>query len=219
MKEKFIAKKETKINYSFYVLTDENIKDEKLFSIIDFCLSKFVTIIQLRIKNINSLAQFLTKAKMIKKITDKYKKPLIINDFVKIAKTINCTGVHIGQNDMEIKKARRILGYNKIIGVSVSTIEEAMYAEKNGANYICVGSIFNTTTKDDAKLVTIETLNKIKELINIPIIAIGGINEQNISKLYGSNIDGVAFVSEVMYANNLNNKLNSLNEKIKFLKH
>ena len=167
------------INYSFYIITDENIPDEKLLKIIEKCVSKYGTIIQFRIKNEKNIDNILKKAISIKKITDKYNTPLIINDYVEIAKRINCDGVHIGQEDLNIKKAREIIGNDKIIGLSVSTVEEAKIAEENGASYLGVGAIFPTNTKKDAKYVSIDTLKKIKQTVKIPVVAIGGITEKN----------------------------------------
>lgn len=206
------------IDYSFYIITDENLEDEALAHILNQCIPNYGTIIQLRIKKKIPYNNFLQKAINIKKITDLWNIPLIINDNIEIAKKINCSGVHIGQEDMNIKDARKLLGNNKIIGVSVSTLEEAIEAEMNGANYLGVGSIFNTTTKIDAKSVSIETLKNIKKNVSIPVVAIGGITENNIHNLYGFCLDGVALISEIMKAKNLNLKLKSLKSKIEKLK-
>lgn len=203
------------IDYSFYIITDEDIPEEKLYFIIEKCVQNYGTIIQYRVKKEKNMEKILNKAKNIKKITDKYNVPLIINDYVKIAKDIDCIGVHIGQDDLNIKKAREIIGDNKIIGLSVSTVEEAKLAEENGADYLGVGAIFPTETKKDAKYVSKKILQNIKKNVKIPVIAIGGITEENMDQLKGLHLNGIAFISEIMKAKNLNEKLKNIKEKIR----
>ncbi len=206
------------IDYSFYIITSENIEEDNLIEIIKKCFPDYGTVLQLRIKSEIDEGMFIKKAINLKKIIDKYNIPLIINDNINVAKYSNSSGVHIGKNDTDIKTARKYLGYEKIIGLSVSTVKEAIEAEKNGANYLGVGAIFNTKTKIDADYISIETLKEIKENVNIPVVAIGGITEYNISKLYGFNLDGVAFISEIMNSKNLELKLEKLKKKINLLK-
>ena len=124
--------------------------------------------------------------------------PLIINDRIDIAQAIDAAGVHLGQDDMPAGIARRILGKNKIIGVSTNTLEEAQKAEREGADYVGVGAMFPTTTKEDASAVTIKCLKEIKEGISIPVIAIGGISEKNVAQLLPANIDGIAVISAIL---------------------
>lgn len=154
------------------------------------------TMIQLREKNIPK-EEYIALAKEIKDITDKYNIPLIINDEVEVALACDAAGVHIGQKDMAATLARAKIGPNKILGVSAQTVEQALLAEKAGADYLGVGSVFPTSTKDDAILVSIETLKAICQSVNIPVVAIGGINEENISQLKGTGIAGVSVVSAI----------------------
>ena len=154
------------------------------------------TLIQLREKELSE-KEFLDEAFRIKEICTSKKIPLIINDNVKIAKETDACGVHIGQSDMELKEARKILGAEKIIGVSCQTVEQALQAEKNGADYLGVGAIFSTSTKADADNVSISTLKEICRAVKIPVVAIGGISLQNMSQLKGSGIAGVSVISAI----------------------
>lgn len=154
------------------------------------------TLIQLREKELSE-NEFLDEAFRIKEICASKKIPLIINDNVKIAKETDACGVHIGQSDMELKEARKILGAEKIIGVSCQTVEQALQAEKNGADYLGVGAIFSTSTKADAENVSISTLKEICRAVKIPVVAIGGISLQNMSQLKGSGIAGVSVISAI----------------------
>ena len=154
------------------------------------------TFIQLREKNL-SYEEFLKTAIEVKVITDKYNIPFIINDNVDIAVKVGADGVHIGQSDEEIKTAREKLGADKIIGLSAGTVEEAVQAEQNGADYIGVGAVFNTSTKLDAITVSFETLREICNTIKIPVIAIGGISKNNALQLAGTGIEGISVVSAI----------------------
>lgn len=154
------------------------------------------TLIQLREKELSE-KEFLDEAFSIKKICASKKIPLIINDNVKIAKETDACGVHIGQSDMELKEARKILGADKIIGVSCQTVEQALQAEKNGADYLGVGAVFSTSTKTDADNVPLSTLKEICSSVKIPVVAIGGISLQNMSQLKGSGIAGVSVISAI----------------------
>lgn len=154
------------------------------------------TLIQLREKELSE-KEFLDEAFSIKEICASKKIPLIINDNVKIAKETDVCGVHIGQSDMELKEARKILGADKIIGVSCQTVEQALQAEKNGADYLGVGAVFSTSTKTDADNVPLSTLKEICSSVKIPVVAIGGISLQNMSQLKGSGIAGVSVISAI----------------------
>ena len=189
-----------KIDYSLYLCTDRNLTSD-IEKAVALAINGGVTVVQLREKNCSSL-EFFEIGIRIKKITEKKNIPLIVNDRLDIAQAIDAAGVHIGQDDLPCKVARKILGAEKIIGVSVSTVEEAIQAEINGANYLGVGAMFATDTKTDAKLVTIETLKKIRAAVKIPIVAIGGINLETISKVKPAKIDGVAVVSAIIAAEN-----------------
>lgn len=160
------------------------------------------TFMQIREKEL-PYNSFLALAKEVKKITDEYHVPYVVNDEVEIAKEINADGVHIGQSDKALVEARKILGPDKIIGVSAQTVEQAIEAEKNGADYLGVGSIFTTSTKLDADDVSFETLREICDAVSIPVVAIGGIKADNILKLKGTHVDGVAIVSGIFAADNI----------------
>jgi thiamine-phosphate pyrophosphorylase len=186
------------MNYSLYLVTDRDVLvDIDIYTGVEEAIKGGVTVVQLREKSLGTL-EFYNIAVKLKTITDKYKVPLIINDRIDIAEAIDAAGVHLGQNDMPADIARRIMGNNKIIGVSTSTLEEAQKAEAQGADYIGVGAMFTTTTKDDAKAVSIQCLKEIKEGISIPVVAIGGINENNVDLLKIANIDGIAVVSDIL---------------------
>ena len=187
------------IDYTLYLCTDRNLT-ENLEKTVELAIKGGVTVVQLREKNCDG-KNFFEVGQKIKKITEKNKIPLIVNDRVDIALAIDAEGVHVGQNDLPCKVVRKILGEKKIIGVSCSTIEQAIQAENDGANYIGVGAIFETSTKTDAKIVSIETLKKIREKIKIPVVAIGGINKKNLPQIKNF-IDGAAVVSAIIYAKN-----------------
>lgn len=186
-----------KVDYSLYLCTDRNLLNGKNFEeTIELAIKGGVSIVQLREKNCSS-RKFLEIATSVKNITSKYKIPLIINDRIDIALAVYADGVHIGQDDLPCKTAREILGAEKIIGVSVSTVAEAIQAENDGANYIGVGAIFKTSTKTDAEIVSLETLKKIRDSVKISVVAIGGINKNNLSQIKDF-VDGVAVISAII---------------------
>lgn len=155
-----------------------------------------VTMLQLREKHLPQ-ADFIAEAQAIKKLTDQYHVPLIINDDLDVALACNADGLHIGQDDIPAAAARTALGNNKILGVSAHTVELARAAEAAGADYIGVGAMFATATKDDAASVSIATLTDICRAVNIPVVAIGGINGGNLASLFPAGIAGVAVVSAI----------------------
>ncbi|MFV0504254.1 MAG: thiamine phosphate synthase [Lachnospirales bacterium] len=180
-----------------YGITDKTwLRDETLAQQIEKSLLGGITLLQLREKDL-SYVEFLREGFEIKKLTDKYKIPLIINDNIDVAMEINAHGVHVGQDDIALEECRQKLGEEKIIGVSVRNVEEALLAEKNGATYLGVGAIFGTTTKTDAKNVNVDTLKEITNAVNIPVVAIGGINKGNIPVLKNTGIAGVAVISSI----------------------
>lgn len=145
---------------------------------------------------------FITWLLKVKEITSRYDVPLIINDRVDIALAIDADGVHVGQSDMPCDIARKLIGDEKILGVSANTIEEAKKAERDGADYIGTGAVFPTSTKDDADSVSKKELIDIVESINIPVVAIGGINTENAHELAGTGIAGLSVVSAIMSSDN-----------------
>jgi thiamine-phosphate pyrophosphorylase len=154
------------------------------------------TFVQLREKELG-YDDYVAEAKKIKAVTDRYHIPFVIDDNIEVALAAGADGVHVGQSDRAARDARALIGKDKILGVSAQTVEQAIEAEKNGADYLGVGAIFSTSTKLDAKNVGYETLKAICAAVSIPVVAIGGINEKNILQLKGSGADGVAVISAI----------------------
>ncbi len=180
-----------------YAVTDSTwLNGRKLVDDVEDVLKAGATFIQLREKNA-TYEETVALAREIKKLTDKYHVPFVIDDNVEAAKEVDADGVHIGQSDTEAKRARDILGENKIIGVSAGNLKEAVEAEKNGADYIGIGAMFDTSTKKDHTDMTFEEAKKITDTVKIPVVAIGGINKNNIIKLKGTGVDGVAVISAI----------------------
>ena len=183
-----------KIDYSIYLVTDRDLMSTKtLEEAVEEAIKGGCTLVQLREKECSSL-DFYTTAINIKRITDKYKVPLLINDRLDIALAVDAAGVHIGQSDLPCSVVRKIVGDDKIIGVSAGTLENAIKAENDGADYIGVGAMYATGTKKDAKHTSMDELKKIRENISIPIVVIGGINKERITDFNGTDIDGLAIV-------------------------
>lgn len=203
-----------KIDYRLYLVTDRDVlKGRDLIKAVEESILGGATIVQLREKDVSS-REFYDIAKKIKSITDKYNVPLIINDRLDIALAAETTGIHIGQSDIPCRVAREILGNDKIIGVSVHTLEEALKAEEDGADYLGCGAVFSTSTKKDASDVSYEKLKEIKTRVKIPVVAIGGINEKNLGQLKGTNIDGVAIVSAILGKENIKEATENIKKNI-----
>ena len=186
-----------------YLVTDSDIlKGRDFYNCIEEALKGGVTMLQLREKNASG-KEFLDKAMKLRNLTKKYNVKFIINDRVDIAMLCDADGVHVGQSDIPVDKVRKLTGKDKIIGVSARTVEEAMKAKEDGADYLGVGAMFTTTTKLDAKSVTVDRLSEIKKEVNLPIVAIGGLTLDNIDKLKQYNIDGYAVVSAILKANDI----------------
>lgn len=186
------------INYSLYLVTDRHvIKDKHFISSIEEAIQGGVTCLQLREKDY-ATKDFYHSALELKDLTQRYHIPLLINDRIDIALAINADGVHIGTDDMPIAIARQLLGQNKIIGASVNCVEEALKAEKEGADYLGVGAMFPTTTKTNTENVSLDELKRIKAAVQIPIVAIGGINENNAPSILETGVNGIAVVSCIL---------------------
>jgi len=186
------------INYSIYLVTDsELMSTETVEQAVEQAIKGGCTLVQLREKKLSSL-DFYNTALKVKTITDHYNIPLIINDRVDIALAVDAAGVHVGQSDLPAKIVRNIIGNDKILGVSASSLTEAMQAEKEGADYLGVGAMFITGTKTDAELVSLESLKEIKRTTSLPTVAIGGINKDTIPLLADTGIDGIAVVSAII---------------------
>mgnify|MGYP000018402350 FL=1 len=180
-----------------YAVTDRHwLVEETLYDQVKKALDGGATFVQLREKKLDR-EDFLAEAKEIQKLCKEYGVPFVINDEGSIAKDIDADGVHVGQSDMEAMDVRKILGPDKILGVSAQTVEQAIIAEKHGADYLGVGAVFTTGSKDDADDVSHETLKAICEAVSIPVIAIGGITKDNVAELAGSGICGVAVISAI----------------------
>lgn len=190
-----------------YILTDRRwLKaGEKLADAVEKALQGGATFVQLREKEIETNEpQFLAReAAELKALCQSYGVPFVIDDSVELAKAVGADGVHVGQSDMGCAEARRILGESKIVGVSVGTVEQAIAAEAQGADYLGVGAVFPTRTKDDADLVSAETLSEICKAVKIPVIAIGGINAENAGELAGCGLAGIAVISAVLEAEDI----------------
>ncbi|MDF1998300.1 thiamine phosphate synthase [Peribacillus frigoritolerans] len=193
--------KKSQIDLSLYLVTEESIAIEELTRIIAESVSGGVSIVQLREKN-NSSLSFYEKASALKQLLNELSIPLIINDRVDIALAVGADGIHIGQDDLPLPVVKKMVPEDMIVGVSVSTLEEALEAERNGADYIGVGSVFPTKTKQDATLMALEDLGEICRGVSIPAVAIGGITADNMSALSDSGLSGTAVVSAIMNADN-----------------
>ena len=180
-----------------YAVTDRHwLKGQTLYEQVEEALKGGATFIQLREKDLTE-EEFLEEAKKIQQLCKKYRVPFIINDNVKLAKEIDADGVHVGQSDMEALDVRAQLGEDKIFRVSARTVEQALLAEKHGADYLGVGAVFQTGTKTDAREVEHSVLKEICTKVDIPIVAIGGITQDNVKELSGSGINGVAVISAI----------------------
>ncbi|MDR3597194.1 thiamine phosphate synthase [Clostridium sp.] len=187
-----------KIDYSIYLVTDRDLMStETLEEAVEQAIIGGCTLVQLREKDCSSF-DFYNTAVKIKEITDKYNVPLLINDRVDIALAVDAAGVHVGQSDLPLTVVRKILGDEKIIGVSTGNLEEALKAQKDGADYLGVGAMYATGTKKDAKHTSMEELRKIRENVLIPIVVIGGINKDRVKDFEGMGIDGLAIVSAII---------------------
>ena len=185
------------VDLSLYLVTDKSEDVEKFLKTIEEAIKGGVTVVQIREKTADTL-DFYNLALKVKEITTKYNVPLIINDRVDVALAIDADGVHVGQSDMPCDVTRKLVGPNKIVGVSAATIDEAEKAQKDGADYIGTGAIFPTKTKDDAPKITKKDLKDIVDSINIPVVAIGGITLDNASELVDTGIAGLSVVSAIM---------------------
>ena len=186
-----------------YAVTDRAWTGNKtLYEQIKEALENGVTCVQLREKNLDE-ASFIEEAKKISVLCRQYNTPFIVNDNVNVAIASNADGIHIGQEDMGLKDVREIVGENMIIGISAHTVEEAKFAQENGADYIGIGAVFETSTKNDVDVIPYEKVKYICDAVDIPKVAIGGINAENILKLKGSGIDGVAVVSAIFGAKDI----------------
>lgn len=208
-----VNREQLKKDLLLYAVTDRSwLGEETLYEQVEKALKGGATFIQLREKELDE-EHFLEEAIALKELCHKYHVPFVINDNVKIAKEMDADGVHVGQSDMEADDVRKILGEDKILGVSAQTVEQAVLAEKMGADYLGVGAVFSTSTKKDASAISKERVKAICEAVHIPVIAIGGITADNILTLKGSGICGIAVVSAIFAAKDIEDATGVLLEK------
>lgn len=201
-----------RIDLSLYLVTDRDLMTTPtLEEAVEEAIYGGVTLVQLREKKASS-RDFYELAVRIKAVTDRHDIPLIINDRADIALGAHAAGVHVGQADIPARVAREIIGDDKIVGVSISNTEEAIKAQEDGADYLGVGPMFSTDTKKDAEPVSFEEFLRIRESVHIPIVVIGGINENTISTFKGADIQGIAVVSAIMAAKDVSGKARRLRD-------
>lgn len=201
-----------------YAVTDQSWlkENETLLDVVKEVLKNGATFLQIREKDLNE-KDFETEAKKLQDICKEYHVPYVVNDNVEIAIKIGADGVHVGQSDIKGRDIRALIGMDKILGISAGTVEEAVAAEQAGADYIGVGAVFGTSTKKNARNMSIDRLKEIVEAVEIPVVAIGGINASNMSELAGSKVDGVAVVSAIFAAENPGEATKDLRLKAKAL--
>ncbi len=193
----------SKVDYSLYLVTDRSLMStETLAEAVEQAIKGGCTMVQLREKAVDSL-EFYEIAKNLKAVTDEYQVPLLINDRVDIALAVDATGVHVGQRDLPAEVVRKLIGRDKLLGVSVTNLEEALAAAAAGADYLGVGAMYSTGTKGDAHLVSLEQLTEITTKVKLPAVVIGGINRETISNFAGKGIAGAAVVSGIISQPNI----------------
>ena len=195
------TKDEIRKGMLLYAVTDQSwLKDgQTLLFVGEDVLANGATFLQIREKDLDANS-FEAEAAKLKELCARHKVPYVVNDSVEIALAIDADGVHVGQSDIKGRDIRSLIGPDKILGISAGTVDEAIAAEKAGADYIGVGAVFGTSTKKNARNLTVEKLKEISSAVSIPAVAIGGINGKNILELSGSGVDGVAVVSAIFAA-------------------
>ena len=212
-----LKKDKIKKAMQLYLVTDRHwLKAHSLYEDVEAAINGGVTCVQLREKHLNHQL-FVQEAKELKELCNQNQIPLIINDDVEVMLEVDADGIHVGQSDMQAQDVRKLIGSDKVLGVSVQTVEQAITAQNAGADYLGVGAVFPTGTKDDAIEVDLATLQDICQHVDIPIVAIGGINQENLLQLKGSGIDGIAVVSAIMAAEDIIEVTKQLKEKTKEL--
>ncbi len=199
---------------TLYAVTDRHwLNGSTLTKQVENALKGGATFIQLREKNLDD-ESFFKEAVEIKDLCKRYNVPFVINDNVDIALKIDADGVHVGQDDMAASDIRKLLGPDKIIGVSAHNVQEAIKAQEDGADYLGVGAVFSTSSKDDVSVLSHEILRDICNAVDIPVIAIGGITKDNVIELKGSGIDGIAVISAIFAKDDITAATQDLKEKI-----
>ncbi|MGL4772087.1 MAG: thiamine phosphate synthase [Clostridium sp.] len=197
-----------------YLVTDSSfLNGRDFYECIEEALRGGVTMLQLREKELSG-REFLERAMKLREMTRKYNVKFIINDRVDIALLCDADGVHVGQSDISASEVRKLIGPNKILGVSSRTVEEAIRAKEDGADYLGVGDMFGTTTKLDAKKVSLETLKEIKAVTEMPVVAIGGVNLINMEELKSCKVCGYAVISAILKQEDIEEECRKWREKI-----
>lgn len=203
---------------TLYAVTDAAWTGEKtLMEQTEEAMKGGITFLQLREKHLPEAA-FLKEAIEIRDLARKYQIPFVINDNIEIAQKAEADGVHVGQDDMPVEEVRQILGPDKIIGVSAHNVEEAVRAEQGGADYLGVGAVYPTSTKENTSAVSMEEMKKICQTVSIPVVAIGGIKKDNMNVLTGTGVDGIAVVSAIFAAKDIRKAARELLEAVKEMK-
>lgn len=207
------------MNCDLYIITDQRISHGKShLEVAEAALAGGATVIQFRDKEMED-SEAIEVCRKIYELTKKKGIPFIVNDRVEVARIVQADGVHLGQEDQSLDFARKILNQNQIIGISVETAEQAIEAEKEGADYLGVGPIYPTATKLDAgRALGVTRLKEIKEAVNIPVIAIGGIDEDNLEEVLRAGADGIAVISAVVGAPDITQACRKLKSKIEYIK-
>lgn len=197
---------------SLYLVTNRYGEEEEFLQIIEEACQSGVTLVQLREKTLSTHAYY-ELAKKVKQVTDRYAIPLIIDDRIDICLAVDAAGVHIGDDELPVDVAKRLIG-KKWLGVSAKSLERALEAEQQGADYLGVGAIFPTQTKVVTKATSIETLKEITANVHIPVVAIGGITEDRLPVFAGTKIAGVSVISEIMQADSVSEKVQAMRKKV-----
>ncbi|HHZ05827.1 MAG TPA: thiamine phosphate synthase [Clostridiales bacterium] len=201
-----------KVDYTLYLCTDRSfMSTNTIEESVELALEGGCTVVQLREKDCSS-KDFYDLAIRVKTITHRYDVPLIINDRVDIALAVNADGVHVGQSDLPASVVRKIIGDDKIIGVSASTKALALQAVADGADYLGVGAMYSTNTKTDAGVITIDTVKEIRKAVDIPMVVIGGINKNTVSNVKGIGVDGICVISAIVAQQNITQAAKDLKE-------
>lgn len=201
--------------YTLYLVTDRfDYTDDEFFSIIEEACQAGVTLVQLREKKATT-NRFFHLAQKVKTITDKYDVPLIINDRVDICLAVDAAGVHIGDDELPIDVTRSLIGPDKLLGVSADTLERANEAQQLGADYLGIGAVFPSSTKADCETVSLDIVRQINDRSALPSVAIGGINQDNITQLEKTGITGISLVSAIMQADNVSETTEQLLQQVR----
>ncbi len=207
-----------KVDLTLYLVTDSSYHGEEEFLYqVEEGLKGGVTLLQLREKNCGG-KEYLERAIKVKRIADKYNVPLIIDDRVDVAIACDAAGVHVGQSDLPVEVARKLLGHDKIVGATAKTVEQARAAYEQGADYLGVGAIYPTATKVKTVITKVETISDIKNSVPLPVAAIGGLDADNLDILNGIPIDGVAVVRAIIRADSPKAAAENIKDKVSKIK-